>query len=104
MSVQKFRKRPIVIEAIQWDGTSEGATPIIDWMRRHGTTARYLCSDPIRCNDNDGDTPHHIAIDTLEGTMSATVGDWVVRGIANEFYPCKDDIWRATTELVEDEE
>lgn len=49
---------------------------------------------------------HHVQdtllIPTLEGTMRAGVGDWIIRGIKGELYPCKDDIFRATYEPVEE--
>jgi hypothetical protein len=99
----KYRKCPVVIDAMQWDGTTEGATKIIDWILAGGGTARYVCSDPVRCSENDGDCPHHIAIDTLEGTMIAGLRDWVIRGVAGEHYPCKDSIFQATYEAVPDE-
>jgi hypothetical protein len=98
----KYRKKPIEIEAAQWDGTAEGATPIIDWILANGDTATYRCSNPERCSENDGDTPHTIAIPTLEGTMHATVGDWIIRGVQGEFYPCKPDIFAATYDSVAD--
>lgn len=95
----KFRKKPVVIEAMQWDGTANGATPIIDWTLSHGSTAGYRCSDPERCSEREDD--HTIAIPTPEGTMSATAGDWIIRGVQGEFYPCKPDIFAATYEAVE---
>jgi hypothetical protein len=96
----KFRKKPVEVEAQQWDGTAKGATPIIDWILASDASASYLCSNPDRCAENGGDTPHTIAIRTLEGTMQATVGDWVIRGVQGEFYPCKPDIFAATYEAV----
>lgn len=81
----KFRKKPIVIDAMQWDGTAEGATPVIDWILTTGQhAARYH--------------EEYIAIDTLEGTMRATAGDWIIRGVQGEHYPCKPDIFAATYE------
>ncbi|TFI30119.1 hypothetical protein [Streptomyces sp. 4R-3d] len=101
----KFRKKPVEIEAVQWDGTAEGATPIIDWILSSGGTATYRCSNPDRCARNDGDTPHAIQIPTLEGDMAASVGDWIIREPfpTNDrlFYPCKPDIFAATYEPVE---
>lgn len=98
----EFRKKPVQIEAVQWDGTAEGATRIIDWILSHGSTASYTCSNPDRCAEHDGDTPHSISIRTLEGTMTAGLDDWIIKGVAGEFYPCRDDIFRATYEPVED--
>jgi len=96
----RYRKRPVEVEAVQWDGTAEGATPIINWILDSDATATYRCSNPVRCAQNDGDTPHSISIRTLEGEMRANVGDWIIRGVKGEFYPCKPDIFRQTHEPV----
>lgn len=98
MSAARFRKKPIVIEAMQWDGTANGATPIINWVLSGEGAATYACSDPDRCHETDGDTPHSIEIRTLEGTMRADLDDWIIKGVRNEFYPCKPDIFEATYE------
>jgi hypothetical protein len=94
----RFRKRPVEVEAVQWDGTAGGATPIIDWVLNGGGTATFACSDPNRCADFDGDTPHSIEIRTLEGTMRADLGDWIIKGVNGEFYPCKPAIFALTYE------
>jgi hypothetical protein len=96
----RYRKRPVEIEAVQWDGTADGATCIIDWILSSGATASYTCSNPERCSDTDGDTPHSISIRTLEGVMRAELGDWIIKGVQGEFYPCKPDIFAATYEAV----
>jgi hypothetical protein len=96
---QKFRKKPVEIEAMQYDGKNS-ARPIIDWVLANGGTARYICSDTERCIKNAGDCPHYIGIKTLEGTMRATIGDWIIRGVKGEFYPCKPDIFAATYDPV----
>ena len=100
MTPTKYRKKPVEIEAMQWDGTAAGATPIIDWMLRNDTTSSYVCSDTKRCIAHDGDCPHFIVIPTLEGTMRADIGDWIIRGVQGEFYPCKPSIFEATYEEV----
>lgn len=82
---ERFASRPKIIEAVPWDGTAEGATPIIDWILDHGGTARY--------HDAIGDAPARIAIDTLEGTMYANPGYRVIRGVKGEFYPCEAEIF-----------
>ncbi len=84
--VRRWRKKPIVIEAMNWDGTPEVASDIIDWVLGEGGKAvefgRPVC----------------IAIRTLEGAMHALPGDYVIRGVKGEFYPCKPDIFGATYE------
>lgn len=90
-----YRKRPVTIEAAQWNGTAQGATPIIDWILTQGGTARYWSAE-------DTGTTARIDIDTLEGTMSASPGDYVIRGVQGEFYPCKPDIFAQTYEEAND--
>jgi hypothetical protein len=97
----RYRKPPVEIDAVQWDGTADGATRIIDWILASGATATYTCSNPDRCAEHDGDTPHSIAIRTLESTMRADLGDWIIRGVQDEFYPCKPDVFAVTYERAD---
>lgn len=78
----KFKKKPVVIEAVQFTGNNLediemlGCQPVLfgtDWT-----------------------------IITLEGNMSISIGDWVIKGVKGEFYPCKPDIFEATYEPVDD--
>lgn len=92
-----FRKKPVVIEAMQWDGTAQGATPIIDWVLAGGGTATYRNS---YLSMSEGRVPARLAVRTLEGTMYASPGDWVIKGVQGEFYPCKPDIFEATYDPV----
>lgn len=118
----KYRKKPVEIEAMQWLGapTPEilpSATRVIDWVLGAGGTARYhedgrklAAPDCFYAGGHAvwrycpscpySDEPEHIAIDTLEGTMRALPGDWIIRGVQGEFYPCKPDIFVATYEEV----
>lgn len=94
----QFRKKPVVIEAMQWDGTTAKATRVIDWVLANGGTARFHAE----YTDNGGASlPAYVSIDTLEGSMAAVAGDWVIRGVKGEFYPCKPDIFSATYDLVD---
>jgi hypothetical protein len=72
-----YRKKPVVIEAIQWDGNTE---PIIDFCK----SAEF----------RDGE----LYIQTLEGQMHASKGDFIIKGVQGEFYPCKPDIFNLTYE------
>jgi hypothetical protein len=78
----KFRKKPVVIEAMQWDGSDESTDKIVDFMNGRG----ILCQ------------PSHLEIQTLEGSHIASIGDWIIKGVKGEFYPCKPDIFEATYE------
>lgn len=77
----KFRKKPVVVDAIQWTGEN------------HDEIMKFVGNDVSR---GDG----KIYIDTLEGIMSASIGDWVIKGVKGEFYPCKPDIFERTYEAV----
>lgn len=81
----KYRKKPVVIEAVQFDGTDESC----DWLLpqlRDGSISRSF---------------NKLYIKTLEGTMTADVGDWIIKGVNGEFYPCKPDIFEKTYEVAE---
>jgi len=87
----KFRKKPVVIEAMRLDPDDLSIVSVLGWMFAHG------------CNDfkATGDTKAvGIATPTPEGVMQADPGDWIIRGIQGEFYPCKPDIFEATYEQV----
>jgi len=100
----KFRKKPVEIAAIRNDG--EWA-PIYEWLDevtrgvipgiRNADGSLRLGGRPIIRRNEDGS----LAIDTMEGTMRADVGDWVICGVKGEFYPCKPDIFAATYDFVE---
>jgi len=82
----KFRKKPVVIEAIRNEG-SDNASEV----------AVFFGEEP----DNRFGFKHGVwSIGTLEGTMDAQIGDWIIKGVAGEFYPCKPGIFEQTYEAV----
>lgn len=92
----QFRKKPVVIEAVQNNGMW---STVRNWFIEITGPDRLIMPvgsfPPITLNE-DGS----LSIHTLEGTMKADVGDWVIRGGKGEYYPCKPDIFEATYELV----
>lgn len=86
----KFRKKPVVIEAIQFTGTEDNETDVLTWAR----------SEAIALMIDQG-APSWFQISTLEGVMRADAGDWIIRGIKGELYPCKADVFAATYDSVE---
>ena len=86
-----FRKKPVTIEAEQFDGTVESANRILAWIGRNGADAKRVHGTKPDCG---------IIISTLEGDMTAIPGDWIIRGVSGEFYPCKPDIFAATYEAA----
>lgn len=77
-----YRKKPVVIEANQLQYTTESQDQIIAWS-----------GGLIRKGADGG-----LIIPTLEGDMTASTGDYIIKGIKGEFYPCKPDIFEATYE------
>ena len=85
--VQKWRKKPVVIEAIQWSGENK-----LEVLAFCGTWADIY---------NDAENDETICeINTMEGIMIASVNDYIIKGIHGEFYPCKPSIFAKTYELV----
>ncbi|WP_208450231.1 hypothetical protein [Burkholderia anthina] len=95
----QYRKKPVVIEAFElpiapYDGSTneiheENVWSFIAWAKKVGFTNWT--------SEGDG----YIAIDTLEGKMTASPGDWIIKGVKGEFYPCKPDIFAVTYEAAE---
>ena len=92
-----YEKKPVRIEAKIWDGTASGATPIINWILENGGTARYYAPGEW---DKECPKATYIAIDTLEGRMLASPLDAVIKGVKDEFYPCKPGIFQETYDYV----
>ena len=73
-----FRKKPVKVEAIQWTG--HNLAEIIRFTGPHGSKV----------------AKEGLKIFTLEGPLTASIGDWIIRGVSGEFYPCKPDIFDKT--------
>lgn len=80
-----FRKKPVEIEAHELKWSTDSQEQIIKWS-----------SNQIKKGLNGG-----LIIPTLEGNMVANTGDWIIKGVNGEFYPCKPDIFNKTYEPVE---
>ena len=80
----KYRKKPVVIDAVQWDGENIDAI------------ARFM-----KWRNFDYDKINGLIIRTLEGQHVASVGDFIIKGVHGEFYPCKPDIFEKTYEAAE---
>lgn len=83
----QYRKRPVVIEAWQWNGETRTKWP------------RYLIDVPTG-EIRDGRKVVELRIKTLEGEMTAQRGDWIIKGVRGEVYPCKPDIFSETYEAI----
>ncbi len=89
MEPRLFRKKPVVIEAIRWDGDFETQLALVTWSEA-----------AIEGYRDSPRGPYKLSIRTLEGTMTASVGDWIVKGTSGEFYPVKPDIFEQTYEYA----
>lgn len=78
-----YQARPVVKEAMQL--TSDNVNEVVTWI---GSGARY------------GEDHSLFVIQTIEGDMRASVGDWIIKGLRGEFYPCRSDIFEQTYEAV----
>lgn len=87
----RYRKKPVVVDARQWYAGAQSSTRrnLIEWMRAH------------ECQATFDSAANQIRVPTLEGMHRASVGDWIIRGVKGEFYPCKPDIFALTYEPVD---
>jgi hypothetical protein len=83
--MSQFRKKPVIIEAVQWTGDRACLVALFTDCYVDGTIQR---------------TDKAIEIHTLEGRMLCKVGDWIICGVMGELYPCRSDIFAATYEPV----
>lgn len=90
-----YRKKPVVIEA--WQFTLDPRPGAVAWHPMWITDA--MMDGAVWWQ---GAPEPYFTIRTLEGEMRANVGDWIIRGIKGELYPCRDDIFRATYDPVTD--
>lgn len=85
----KYRKKPVVVEAVQFVDTEESILKLSE-----------LGLDSVQIDYDVPDSPI-LKIETLEGLMIATEGDYIIKGVQGEFYPCKPDIFAETYEEAE---
>ncbi len=83
----KYRKKPVVIEAIQWNGNN------LSELRQ------FLADDNLYFFD-ESRVKGGLIVKTLEGENSASLGDYIVKGVDGEFYPCKPDVFEKTYEPI----
>jgi len=96
--MNRYRKKPVVIEAVQWDGQNSG--DIAAWAQPGVPDGEMPDRWFLKC-DRHGRLSGMV-IYTLEGLHEASLGDWIIKGVKGEFYPCRDDIFRMTYEEVTD--
>ena len=100
----KYRKKPVVVDAIQLKKTQISIRAILEMMGQAVITkcdgASYKFYEYCNMIFDKG----YMEIETLEGIMKASIGDYIIKGVNGEFYPCKPDIFEKTYEAVEKRE
>src|SRR5690606_12998578 len=83
-----LRKKPVVIKAMRWDpGDAKASTALTLWVQQNGGDVAIVL------HEDHGLRVARLEVRTLEGVMEAQPGDWIIRGVQGEFYPCKPDIF-----------
>lgn len=85
----KYRKKPVVVEAVQWTG--DNYDEICNFIGKKVRVRKYT----------DDEKPVTLIIETLEGDHLASIDDYIIKGVHGEFYPCKSDIFKKTYDKVE---
>jgi len=94
--VQKFRKKPVVIEAVQFNNIN--SREVADFV---GKNLLQEIESETAYEAGKGAPISSLTIPTLEGNMKAMPNDWIIKGVNGEFYPCKPDIFEKTYEAVD---
>ena len=98
----RYRKKPVVIEAMQLVGTNADTHAVYQWIEANTQGSFDPLSEEIPASGVSIDpATGFFLIATLEGVMQAKPGDWIIRGVQGEFYPIKDSIFRETYEPAE---
>lgn len=98
----KFRKKPVVIDAILWDGVDIDSA--LKFLADGNEDFSHLPnnSEYVKVGIDFVPPLGTLGIPTLEGVMTASPGDYIIRGVQGEFYPCKPDIFEQTYEAVDE--
>lgn len=95
----KYRKKPVSIEAVQWTGENHREM----WDFLTGKTDEYMRADGDNFYIDHGKVRGGLVIKTLEGEHIVGIGDYIIKGVAGEFYPCKPDIFEKTYDFIPEE-
>ena len=95
--IRQYRKKPVVVEAVQLNTTN--MPEVADWIG--GDTAKIVVESDEAWKLGKGVPGFSMTIHTLEGDMTAKSGDYIIKGVNGEFYPCKPNIFEKTYEAVE---
>lgn len=89
----KAKKKPVIVEYVQWTGENVSEIMSFCGSAAHDIYQINLANMPVE---------YSLIIKTLEGNMGAEPGDYIIKGVHGEFYPCKPDIFKETYEIIDD--
>lgn len=92
--MKTYRKKQLDVQAVQWDGSFEVALEIIGWVTENGGEINY------REFEDDEEDAVHLVVHGSAGAMRVDPGDWIIRGVAGEFYQCPGAVFTQTYEEV----
>lgn len=101
----KYRKKPVVIDAIQWDGSRKSTKEVLEFIGQTVDTKLQISCDKfdeyVSLVNKEGLTIYTLE-DGTDGRAKhvASIGDYIIKGVQGEFYPIKEDIFKATYEVV----
>lgn len=94
-----YKKKPVVIEAIQWTGQNH--REMFDFLTNYKLTNEFMSTNGDNFYIDHSKVEGGLVIKTLEGEHIASIGDYIIKGVKGEFYPCKPDIFADTYESAE---
>ena len=95
----KYKKKPVIIDAVQWTGKNQ--REMFDFLTQDTFKEEYMTVSGDHFYIDHNKVEGGLIIKTLEGEHLATIGDYIIRGVKGEYYPCKEDIFNQTYELEE---
>jgi len=95
--IKNYRKKPVVIQALQWNNNAREMYNFLE----DKTNNEFIQATGKNFYIDHSKVDGGLIIKTLEGEHIASFGDWIIKGISGEYYPCKPDIFNKTYEVVE---
>ena len=99
-NVLEAKKKPVIIECIEWIGTIQSTREVLEFMGQKVVTNCNKSSDAF-LDYHEKCLNFGLTIKTLEGDMKASVNDFIIKGVSGEFYPCKPDIFYNTYDIID---
>lgn len=94
----KFRKKPVIVDAVKLENNYDSIVNAVEFVFDIGMETSVIGAN---ATVRDIQERNGLDIITLEGTMKASFGDWIIKGVNGEFYPCKPDIFEKTYEVLQ---